>query len=569
MALGPAKDLAMPRDLHSVVDTGCSPVEAAIRQVRHGGASPDEHVLSRVRVVHRTHEPDGSPPVIDPVAIGFAAAQVPEILVHAVFPEERPHGIVRTSVATPPDDLPEVVDGSCAGATDPLHDAVPPEEGALVARVLLFAHAHADDLPSVVDVGSIAELPARESAKVGHDASIPKEGAVPPPVVRRPTEDHAPADDLPSIVDCGGMTLALADAEVRHRAVLPEEGAGHVGRVDTRSDHLTRVVDVGGGGAAVSAGRTSHGSEVRHRAVIPEGQALRRVVPTLPDYLTVIVDRRSLTPCVAGERPEIEDGSRPGGRGRPQHRVIPAVGRHLTRPPSVACVVGPVRGALVVPQGSEIDHCPALPEERMAVAGGGAAGADGLAPVIDVVGLRIRNARFEVSEIPEGAALPEVGRRHPSRFTGDGDLSKVVDASREPEEAGRMPEIRPHAVRPPGPLALVVTVGEDAGDLAGVVDRPSRAGRAAPGRISEIRHRALVPKEGVPFTGRRQAFARDLPCLVDPVPGARRPTQRPEVRHDAVLPEEGAPGGARCRPTRTDDLARAVDAFGRAGGVAG
>src|SRR2546430_13392397 len=132
-----------------------------------------------------------------------------------------------------------------------------------------------------------------------------------------------------------------------------------------------------------------------------------------------------------------------------------------------------------------------------------------------------------------------------------------------------MPEIRPHAVRPSSALALVVTVGEDAGDLADVVDRPSRAGRAAPGRISEIRHRALVPKDGVPFTGRRQAFARDLPCLVDPVPGARRPAQRPEVRHDAVLPEEGGPGGARCRPTRTDDLARAVDAFGRAGGVAG
>src|SRR2546426_2288234 len=481
MALGPAEDLAMPRDLPSVVDIGCPTSEAAIRQVRHGVASPDEHVLSRVRVVHRTRETDGFPPVIDPVGIGFAAAQVPEILVHAVFPEERPHGIVRTSVATPPDDLPEVVDGSCAGATDPLHDAVLPEEGALVARVLLFAHAHADDLPSVVDVSSIAELPARESAKVGHDASIPKEGAVPPPVVRRPTEDHAPADDLSSLVDCGGMTLAVADAEVRHRAVLPEEGAGHVGRVDTRSDHLTRVVDVGGGDAAISAGRTSQGSEVRHRAVVPEEQALRRVVPTLPDHLTLFVDGRGLAPCLARERPEIEDGPRLGVRGRPQHRVRAAVGRHRTRPHRVAGVVDPVRGALVVPQGSEVDHGPALPEERMAVAGGGVAGADDLAPVVDVVGLGIRDPRFEIPKIPEGAALPEVGRRHPSRFTGDGDLSTVVDASREPEEAGWMPEIR----------------------------------------------------------------------------------------HHAVLPEEGAPGGARCRPTRTDDLARAVDAFGRAGGVAG
>src|SRR5256886_959999 len=178
MALGPAKDLAMPRDLPSVVDTGCPTVEAAIRQVRHGVASPDEHVLSRVRVVHRTRETDGFPPVIDPVGIGFAAAQVPEILVHAVFPEERPHGIVRTSVATPPDDLPEVVDGSCAGATDPPHGAVPPEGGALLARVLLFLHAHADDLPSVADVGGIAELPARKGAKVGHDAGVPEEWTV-------------------------------------------------------------------------------------------------------------------------------------------------------------------------------------------------------------------------------------------------------------------------------------------------------------------------------------------------------------------------------------------------------
>src|SRR3989475_8915880 len=298
MALGPAEDLAMPRDVPSVVDIGGPAVEAAIRQVRHGVTSPDENVLTRVRVVHRTRETDGFSPVIDPVGIGFAAAQVPEILVGPVFPEERPHGVVRTSVATPPDDLPEGVDGSCAGATDPRHGAVPPAEGALVARVLLFAHPHADDLPSVVDVGSIAELPARESAKVGHDASIPKEGAVPPPVGRRPTEDHAPADDLSSIVDCGGMTLAVADAEVRHRAVLPEEGAGHVGRVDTRSDHLTRVVDVGGGDAAISAGRTSQGSEPRHRTVIPAQQALRPVVPTLADDPTVTRARRRLTPLV-------------------------------------------------------------------------------------------------------------------------------------------------------------------------------------------------------------------------------------------------------------------------------
>src|SRR2546422_6216450 len=273
MALGPAEDLAMPRDLPSVVDTGCPTVEAAIRQVRHGVASPDEHVLSRVRVVHRTRETDGFPPALDPVGLGFAAAQVPEILVHAVFPEERPHGIVRTSVATPPDDLPEGVDGSCAGATDPLHDAVPPEEGALVARVLLFAHAHADDLPSVVDVATIAELPAGKRAKAGHDATIPKEGAVPPPVARRPTEAHPPPADLPPLVDCGCMTRERADAEIRHRAVVPEEGAGHVGRVDTRSDHLSRFVDVGGGDAAISAGRTPQGPEVRHRAVVPEEQA--------------------------------------------------------------------------------------------------------------------------------------------------------------------------------------------------------------------------------------------------------------------------------------------------------
>src|SRR5256885_4464925 len=126
MALGPAEDLAMPRDLPSVVDIGCPTVEAAIRQVRHGVASPDEHVLSRVGVVHRTRETDGFPPVIDPVGIGFAAAQVPEILVHAVFPEERPHGIVRTSVATPPDDLPEVVDGSCARRPRPPPGTRPP-----------------------------------------------------------------------------------------------------------------------------------------------------------------------------------------------------------------------------------------------------------------------------------------------------------------------------------------------------------------------------------------------------------------------------------------------------------
>src|SRR2546421_12469010 len=178
----------MPGDLPSVVDIGCPTVEAAIRQVRHGVASPDENVLSQVGVVHRPREADGLAPVIDPAGIGFAAAQVPEILVHAVFPEERPHGIVRTSVATPPDDLPEVVDGACAGATDPRHDAVLPEESALVARVLLFAHAHADHLPSVVDVGGIAELPAREGAKGGHDAGIPGEGTVPPPVVLRPAE---------------------------------------------------------------------------------------------------------------------------------------------------------------------------------------------------------------------------------------------------------------------------------------------------------------------------------------------------------------------------------------------
>src|SRR2546430_15466337 len=106
MALGPAEDLAMPRDLPSVVDIGCPTVEAAIRQVRQGVVSPDEHVLSRVGVVHRTRETDGFPPVIDPLGIGFAGAQVPEMLVHAGLPEERPDGALRTYVASPPYDLP-------------------------------------------------------------------------------------------------------------------------------------------------------------------------------------------------------------------------------------------------------------------------------------------------------------------------------------------------------------------------------------------------------------------------------------------------------------------------------
>src|SRR5256886_15376270 len=148
MFLDSAEDLAMPRDLPTVVDVGSPTGEAAIRHVRHGVASPDENVLSRVGVIHRTREADGLPPVIDPAGIGFAAAQVPEILVDPVFPEERPHGIVRTTIATPPDDLAQVVDGSCAGATDRRQDAVLPEKSGFVARVLLFAHAPADPLPS-------------------------------------------------------------------------------------------------------------------------------------------------------------------------------------------------------------------------------------------------------------------------------------------------------------------------------------------------------------------------------------------------------------------------------------
>src|SRR2546426_1109844 len=95
-------------------------------------------------------------------------------------------------------------------------------------------------------------------------------------------------------------------------------------------------------------------------------------------------------------------------------------------------------------------------------------------------------------------------------------------------------------------------------------DLPARH-LGSPTQSPEVRHRAVLPEEGVDgkHPGGGVAGADDLPRVVDASGLAESAAERPEVRHRAVLPEEGVLE-SRGRAALTDDLSKLVDAGGHA-----
>src|SRR3989441_13201110 len=80
--------------------------------------------------------------------------------------------------------------------------------------------ADPDDLPQVVDAGGRAHCPAREGPEIRHRAVLPEEGAV------GPRARVALADDMSPVVYIVGQAEAAAHRpQVGHRNVLPEADA--------------------------------------------------------------------------------------------------------------------------------------------------------------------------------------------------------------------------------------------------------------------------------------------------------------------------------------------------------
>src|SRR5205807_9084318 len=134
----------------------------------------------------------------------------------------------------------------------------------------------------VVDAVRPTSGKAHQRAEVRHRAVIPEERTAPGGAV-------APADDLARIVDAIGAAVKTPERpEVRHRAVFPE------GRARTRnskcarsSNGVARAIDCVSSGCCVSSGRT----EVRHRAVLPEERTAElRGVDGPADDLARVVD---------------------------------------------------------------------------------------------------------------------------------------------------------------------------------------------------------------------------------------------------------------------------------------
>src|SRR5205823_9923813 len=98
------------------------------------------------------------------------------------------------------------------------------------------------------------------------------------------------------------------------------------------------------------------------------------------------------------------------------------------------------------------------------------------------------------------------------------------------------------------------STGCQADDVAPLIDAKGIAIRAT--ERPEVRHRALLPEEGVVQPGRGRAHPNHLALVVDVVRPGGGSAQRPEVRHRAVLPAEGVNrvGGRALTPTH--DLAR-------------
>ena len=124
------------------------------------------------------------------------------------------------------------------------------------------------------------------------------------------------------------------------------------------------------------------------------------------------------------------------------------------------------------------------------------------------------------------------------RVTVTDDLTGLVDpiGPTQAANATERPEVRHRAVLPEE------GVGQTEGfavphNLARVVDVPGLGGIAA--ESPDVAHRAVRPKEGARPAGSPGCPADDVAPVVEAIGIAIRATERPEVRHRAGLPEEG------------------------------
>ena len=159
----------------------------------------------------------------------------------------------------------------------------------------------------------------------------------------------------------GAAGVTLAGPEVRHRAVLPEEGVLHpVGLRVAVTDDLTGLVDPVGPTEAANA---TERPEVGHRAVLPEEGVGQTEGLAVPHDLARVVD-------------------------------VPGLGR-------------------IAAEGPDVAHRAVRPKEGARPAGSPGCPADDVAPVVEAIGIAIRAT--ERPEVRHRAVLPEEGVVQPGR----------------------------------------------------------------------------------------------------------------------------------------------------------
>ena len=186
------------------------------------------------------------------------------------------------AVATGPDDLAGIVDvesdaGGAAGeCPESCHHVVLPEE-----RMESNGRVYPipDDLACVVNSVGVAVSVTWKGPQVGPRAILPEQGM----------NRTANANDLAGIVNAVRKSLIL---EFRHDAILPQEGPKNGGTVIAISDDLAGFVDVESNALSV----TEEGPEVRHRAILPE----EGVIGALAHDLARVVDPLCETRTASG-----------------------------------------------------------------------------------------------------------------------------------------------------------------------------------------------------------------------------------------------------------------------------
>src|SRR5207249_3218629 len=224
-------------------------------QVRHDAVLPAERVLVALRGEACAHD---HARIVDAAGRADARPEVSQFGDLALRPQKRPREAGRVEAV--PGHLTGVVDvhrqapGPSGRGPEIRHRAVLPEEWAVYATGSIVAPAH--DLPRVVDSARIHAL-ASEVPEVRDRPVVPEKSLA--PSIHRP-------DDLALVVDrAGGRPRRHAD--IRHDAILPQEGSLVARRVQAGPDDLAGLVHIVREGLP-----PAEVPQVRHRPVLPEGR---------------------------------------------------------------------------------------------------------------------------------------------------------------------------------------------------------------------------------------------------------------------------------------------------------